>query len=82
MKSYCYDLEEFPDLSKEIGDIPASFQLDCTLYDYSGPGFSTKYLPSDSVDKFGSNIISVMSDFGLINLIGLMLIFMFIRSGK
>lgn len=80
MKPYCNDKEEFSSLSREIGDVPASFELDCNLYNYSG--FGTKYLPSISVNNFSSNIISAMSDFGLINLIGVMLVLIFIRSGK
>ena len=80
MKPYCNELGEFSSLSMEIGEVPASYKLDCTLYDYSG--FGTKYLPSESVNKFGSNIISMISDFGLVNLIGVMLVVIFIRSGK
>ena len=80
MKLYCNDLEDFPSLSKEIGEVPASYKLNCTLYDYSGLG--TKYLPSESVNKFGANVISTMSDFGLINLVGLMMVVIFIRSGR
>lgn len=80
MKPYCNDLEEFSSLSSEIGNVPASFELDCSLYDYSG--FGIKYLPSVSVNNFSSNIISMMSDFGLMNLIGLMLVLIFIRSDK
>jgi hypothetical protein len=80
MKPYCNDLEDFDSLSIEIGEVPASYKLNCTLYDYSE--FGTKYLPSESVNVFGFNIISVISDFGLINLIGVMMVVIFIRSGK
>ena len=40
MKPYCNELEEFSSLSMEIGEVPASYELDCTLYDYSGFGLS------------------------------------------
>lgn len=80
MKPYCKELDNFSSLSMEIGNVPASLKLNCTLYDYSG--FGTKYLPSESVDKFFSSIINVIHDFGLINLIGLMFVFVLLRTGK
>lgn len=80
MKPYCNDVDDFPSLSEEIGDFPASFELNCILYDYSG--FETKYLPSASVNEFGSNVIGVISGFGLFELIGIMLALIFLVGAK
>ena len=81
MKPYCKELDKFSALSKKIGAVPASFKLNCRLYDYSSE-FGTKYLPSPSIDKFFFNIANVIYDFGLINLIGIMLVVVILRTGK
>lgn len=80
MKFYCNDLEDFFLLLKEIGEVFVLYKLNCILYDYFG--FGIKYLLSELVNKFGVNVISIMFDFGLINLVGLMMVVIFIRSGK
>lgn len=80
MKFYCNELEEFFLLLMEIGEVFVLYKLDCILYDYFG--FGIKYLLSELVNKFGFNIISMIFDFGLVNLIGVMLVVIFIRSGK